>query len=152
VNDGQKRALAGWNISLDRNQSAQETARRKGTAIYAGGPAPWTSLPNVTQTFGYDGLSRLTAASESGGWAQTCNYDEFANMLMAGTSGLPVNGAMPTTNVYSASGAGNNRNPNATYDAAGNQTVFGALGISGISGVSGTGRCETIKHFDCFMF
>jgi YD repeat-containing protein len=36
----------------------------------------------------------------------------------------------PTANVYSASGPGNNRNVNPTYDAAGNLTVFGSMSVS----------------------
>ncbi len=45
---------------------------------------------------------------------------------MPSASGLPAYGAMPGANVYN----GSNRNPNLSYDAAGNQTALGALALS----------------------
>ena len=56
------------------------------------------------------------------------------NMWQASVSQLPTPPAgpgMPTSNVYSTpTSAGNNRNPNSTYDAAGNLTGFGALTVT----------------------
>jgi RHS repeat-associated protein len=92
-----------------------------------------TGGPTFAQSFSYDPLNRLTSASESGSWSQAYNYDQYGNMWMPTSSGLPapsLGPAAPTTNAYSASGPGNNRNTNSTYDAAGNLTVFGAMNVS----------------------
>jgi RHS repeat-associated protein len=92
-----------------------------------------TDNPTFTQSFGYDGLNRLTSASESGSWSQAYNYDQYGNMWMPTSSGLPapsLGPTAPTANAYSASGPGNNRNVNSTYDNAGNLTVFGAMSVS----------------------
>jgi RHS repeat-associated protein len=83
-----------------------------------------------TQSFGYDNLNRLTSAGEKLGatqtWLQTYNYDQFGNMWMPPSTGLPAYGAMPSSNIYNAK----NQNPNLTYDQAGNQTALGALLLS----------------------
>jgi RHS repeat-associated protein len=52
-------------------------------------------LPQLTQTYSYDHLNRLTNAQESGGganWAQTYNYDAFGNRWIGPTqsTGLPA--------------------------------------------------------------
>jgi RHS repeat-associated protein len=110
--------------------SGHNNGTLQGTTILAGGPDLLVNLPQYQQTFGYDGLNRLTSASENGGWSQTYQYDAWGNMWMPTSNGLPVNGAMPTTNVYSANGPGYNQNPNVKYDEAGNQKAFGALNLT----------------------
>jgi RHS repeat-associated protein len=107
----------------------------QGTTILAGGPDLLVNLPQYQQTFGYDGLNRLTSASESsadGSWTQTYQYDAWGNMWMPNNSlGAPAIGpGAPTANVYSASGPGKNRNVNSTYDTAGNLTLFGSMNVS----------------------
>jgi RHS repeat-associated protein len=83
-----------------------------------------------TQTFGYDRLNRLTSAGEKLGatqtWSQTYNYDQFGNIWMPPSTGLPAYGAMPSSNIYNAK----NQDPNLAYDQAGNQTALGALMLS----------------------
>jgi RHS repeat-associated protein len=89
----------------------------------------WNTLPNLTQSFGYDRVNRLTSATESGVWSQTYNYDQDGNLWIPSNS-LPapaVGPGAPTANVYNAA---NNRNANSTYDAAGNLTVFGSVAVS----------------------
>jgi RHS repeat-associated protein len=86
--------------------------------------------PIKGQTFGYDSLNRLTSASEASAWSQAYNYDQYGNMWIPTTTGLPVpptGPAAPTANAYTAA---SNRNANSTYDAAGNLTVFGAASVT----------------------
>ena len=47
-------------------------------------------MPQTTQAFGYDSLSRLTSASDSGGWSRTFGYDQWGNMWVTGNSGVPL--------------------------------------------------------------
>jgi RHS repeat-associated protein len=93
---------------------------------YAGGPASLANLPQFSQSFTHDSLKRLTFASDSGGWWQIYNYDQYGNMWIPSSSGLPVNGAMPVGNIYN----GKNQNPNFSYDNAGNQSAFGSLNLN----------------------
>jgi RHS repeat-associated protein len=75
----------------------------------------WTeSYPN------YDGINRLTAASEASGWSQTYGYDNFGNRAVL--TGVVNSYATPTA----ISQYANNRwNGNGTgYDSAGNQTAL----------------------------
>jgi YD repeat-containing protein len=99
------------------------------TQIYAGPPATWPSLPNVAQSFSYDSLNRLASASEGSNWAQAYNYDQYGNMWMPSNTLTPpaLGPVAPTSNVYNAS---NNRNVYSSYDAAGNLTAFGAIGLT----------------------
>ena len=97
-----------------------------------------------TQAYAYDALNRVTAATETSGttgsgaqnWAQSCQYDAYGNMWMPSTSlGAPAVGpGAPTANVYSAAGAGNNRNATldaaSGYDKAGNLLNFGSASVS----------------------
>ena len=66
------------------NGSGKNNGTLQSTQIFAGAPAPWQSLPNVTQNFGYDNLNRLTSASEGANWSQAYNYDQYGNMWMPG--------------------------------------------------------------------
>ena len=95
--------------------------------------ATTNGLP-FTQTFGYDALNRLTSASEGSAWSQSYNYDQYGNMWMPNTSGLPtpaIGSVAPTTNAYTAPNVPvTNRNLNSTYDNAGNLTVFASANIT----------------------
>jgi RHS repeat-associated protein len=114
-------------------QCAGNNGNVQSASILAPGPAV-----NVSQTFGYDTLNRLTSAVEtpnSGSattaWSQLYNYDAFGNRwLDPGSSGLPVS---PFTPQYASNfGSGNNRLgiQNSTYDLAGNQTAIGGFTYS----------------------
>ena len=85
---------------------------------------------NFTQTYGYDHLNRLSAASDTGGWTQNFNYDRYGNPWTAANTGLPQD-RLPSSNVYNAA---NNQSsyPGTQYDAAGvgNQTQMGAMQIT----------------------
>ncbi len=103
-------------------------------AEYLGGPS-YLSQKVFSQTFGYDGLNRLTLAQKptvpfatnptSFDWTRTYNYDTWGNMWVTNASGGPWSGTTPTTNVYNPA---TNQNGNLSYDTAGNQltTVTGA--------------------------
>jgi len=88
----------------------------------------------LTQTFGYDPVNRLTSAAETNAgnaqtWAQAYHYDQYGNTWMPSTSlpAPPTGPAAPTANVYNAA---NNRNTNSGYDASGNVTALGSVGVS----------------------
>jgi YD repeat-containing protein len=80
-----------------------------------------------TQTYsGYDGVNRLTAASEGNAWSQTYGYDNFGNRAVL--SGVVNAYATPTaTSQYT-----NNRwmGTGAAYDGAGNQTALPSRGFT----------------------
>ena len=77
------------------------------------------SSSSFTQTFGYDGVNRLTSATDTGGWSQSYSYDAYGNMAVTGSAGLPVVGSRPTSlALYNAQ----NQRTDAIYDASGNQT------------------------------
>ena len=86
-----------------------------------GGPG-YPSFLVFNDIFTYDGLNRLTAATDTNPattleWARTYNYDQWGNMWMPSPYGSPWSGNTPTTNVYNAS---TNRDSRWSYDAAGN--------------------------------
>jgi RHS repeat-associated protein len=88
----------------------------QGETVWKGGPAPLNSLPKTTQSYGYDTLNRLTAASDSSGWSRQFGYDAWGNMWVTANSGVNLAGNTPTANVYNS----NNQMRGASYDAAGN--------------------------------
>lgn len=87
------------------------------------------SRPNVafsaTQTYGYDGLNRLTATGESGSWSENEGYDNFGNRWLSAHPGLPS----PTGETPQASTWFNSKNQinSWTYDSAGNVSSVGAM-------------------------
>ncbi len=74
-----------------------------------GGPGISNTSP-FTETFNYDGVNRLTLATDSGGWSRGFTYDAFGNMTPSG------NPAPPTESFNS-----NNQIVGGSYDQAGNQ-------------------------------
>jgi YD repeat-containing protein len=55
-----------------------------------------------TQTYGYDSVNRLSAASDTGGWAQSFSFDQYGNPWQTtANTGLPPD-RLPTYNVYTA--------------------------------------------------
>jgi len=53
-----------------------------------GPPSTWSSLTWYNQTYGYDGLNRLTSAQDANGsntnWSRNFSYDEYGNMSVTG--------------------------------------------------------------------
>ena len=98
--------------------------------LYEGGLGPFATLGHFTQSYSHDGIDRLTGVSDSGGYSRTFGYDQYGNLSVTGSNGVPWSGLTP----YSGDGsnpfsAGNNRLNAGGYDAAGNQTVLGSLQI-----------------------
>jgi RHS repeat-associated protein len=84
----------------------------------------------ATQTYGYDGLNRLTSAAETSGgqasWRQTFDYDQFGNRMMIRTGQSPTTPDLVGDDPV-ISAVNNRVAPRAgelyQYDAAGNMTV-----------------------------
>ena len=98
--------------------------------LYEGGSGPFATLGHFTQSYSHDGINRLTGVSDSGGYSRTFGYDQYGNLSVTGSNGVPWSGLTP----YSGDGsnpfsAGNNRLNAGGYDAAGNQTMLGSLQI-----------------------
>jgi RHS repeat-associated protein len=81
-----------------------------------------TTSINFNETFTYDGVNRLTGVTDDGGWSRTFGYDQYGNMWVPSTTGIPLQGGtVATVNNYDAA---SNRINGASYDAAGNLTSF----------------------------
>jgi len=78
---------------------------------------------NASQSFGYDRVNRLTAASEGGTWTRNYGYDEWGNGWVSLNSTLSLD---PTTPTAATNFDANNRLnvDSAAYNAAGNQTAI----------------------------
>ena len=89
----------------------------QGETLWKGGPAALNSLLKTTQSYGYDTVNRLTAASDSSGWSRQFGYDAWGNMWVTSNSGVTLAGNTPTSNnAYN----GNNQIAATSYDNAGN--------------------------------
>jgi len=78
-----------------------------------------------TQSYSYDGVNRLTSASESGGWSQSFGYDQYGNRWVSSSSGLQWSDTHePTAQSNFAASTNRLGIQGSTYDAAGNQTFF----------------------------
>jgi RHS repeat-associated protein len=88
----------------------------QGVTYDNGGPG-YSNYLAFTQSFTYDKVNRLATSSDSGGWSRSFGYDSYGNMWVSGSSGIPLAGNTPTSNVYTAS----NRISGSNYDASGNQ-------------------------------
>ncbi|HEY7531590.1 MAG TPA: RHS repeat-associated core domain-containing protein, partial [Nitrospiraceae bacterium] len=75
---------------------------------------------DVTQTYGYDALNRLTSASEGANWSQNFTYDRWGNRTSLAGSGVPI---APTPTIDSNT---NRFQSGYVYDSAGNITSDGA--------------------------
>ncbi len=83
-----------------------------------------------SQSVSYDGVNRLTAASDSGGWSRSFGYDAWGNMSVTGNNGVPLYGTTPySSNGYNPYNSGSNRLLSGGYDAAGNQTALGSISV-----------------------
>jgi len=106
----------GYSATQNNGNLATQTITRSGST--------WTD------TYGYDGVNRLTSASEAGAgtWSQTYGYDALGNRWLSAYSNLPA----PTSEVPQASTwFGSNNRITApspwTYDAAGNVLAVGGM-------------------------
>jgi RHS repeat-associated protein len=83
-----------------------------------------------TQTYGYDKANRLNAASDTGGWTQNFNYDQYGNPWTTANAGLPPD-RLPTSNVYTAT-TNHSTYTGTAYDAGGvgNQVTMGATTLT----------------------
>ena len=94
-------------------------------------PGSWSA----SQSYGYDGVNRLTSASEAGdyGWSENFGYDARGNQWVDTFSGFPS--LSPLTPRSSSWFGTNNRveDPGDAnkfdYDTRGNQSVIGGTGI-----------------------
>jgi RHS repeat-associated protein len=75
---------------------------------------------NLTETFGYDGLNRLTSSQVTGQTAVTVSYDSFGNILNKSDRGNYSYGANAGPHAATSIGGVTN-----TYDANGNYTGTG---------------------------
>ena len=77
-----------------------------------------------SQSYGYDGVNRLTSAIEAGGWSRTYGYDRYGNRYVTALNSAPLeptqaNDFNALNNRLTMAGTG--------YDAAGNQTSFDGM-------------------------
>jgi RHS repeat-associated protein len=111
-------AVSGVNASWTWGYGADSTDN--GNVMSAGIAANGV---NVSQSFGYDKINRLTGSSETGGpgWTRNYGYDNWANGWVTANSGLTL---ASTTPVASSNFDANNRLNimSSAYDVAGNQT------------------------------
>jgi YD repeat-containing protein len=77
----------------------------------------------ATQTYGYDGLNRLTSMTETGGLFQGYSYDRYGNRAVTAGS---VQSPVLTPQSLAAFNVNKNQPTSSSYDAAGNQQTDGA--------------------------
>ncbi|MBL8294291.1 MAG: RHS repeat-associated core domain-containing protein [Bryobacterales bacterium] len=86
---------------------------------------------NKDQNYSYDGVNRLSAASEAGGFSRTYGYDAYGNRWVSTSSGL-VNGIGNELTGASQINAPNNRiapGDTTNYDDAGNLKVYAPYNV-----------------------
>ncbi|HEX5731195.1 MAG TPA: RHS repeat-associated core domain-containing protein [Blastocatellia bacterium] len=80
-----------------------------------------TGATTFNQTYGYDGLNRLTSASEAG-WSQTYDYDRYGNRWVSQSIGYTVDPTLTPRVLQHYNAATNRISMNGyTYDISGNQ-------------------------------
>jgi RHS repeat-associated protein len=101
--------------------SGTSCSTNNGNVQSAGIVVPSPNALNLTQTFGYDTVNRLTIAQETGGtdeWNQAYGYDQWGNRAVSGnyipnTYATPSSLSQYTNNQWLGTGA--------SYDSKGNQ-------------------------------
>ena len=106
----------------------------------SGNAVGWGALTWFQQNYSYDNLDRLTGATDyfaSNGvavaqaWARTFGYDQYGNMSVTSSTGVPFNGMTPYSgNGYNPYNSVTNRLLSLSYDPAGNANGIGSLSIS----------------------
>jgi RHS repeat-associated protein len=100
----------GYGYGTANNGNVQSQTITRGGSVWA-------------QTYGYDGVNRLTSASEAGTgtWSEGYGYDAFGNRWLASRLGLPgVTAETPTGQSWYANTPVNNQVVGWGYDGAGN--------------------------------
>ncbi len=95
---------------------------------YAGGPGTTGNLSQFGQSFSYDSVNRSRSVTDSGGYGRTFSYDQYGNMSVASSYGVPFSGLTP--NGPNAVNPSTNRLVAGGFDEAGNQTSFGNCGLT----------------------
>ena len=81
----------------------------------------------MSQSYGYDGLNRLSSAAESGAWTQTYDFDRYGNRAVRAGSYIP-NASLTPQSAFAGDLSAFNANNNRVqltgfgYDSAGNLT------------------------------
>jgi RHS repeat-associated protein len=116
---------AGSLLSLSYVYNATQNNGNLVSQTITRGSSSWTmnyTMPDGTS--GYDGMNRLKAANETGGWTESYGYDRWGNRWLSET-GLPaLNDETPKTSSWYL---GNNQITGWTYDGAGNLTKVGSM-------------------------
>ena len=100
---------------------SSNTGDVQGQKILRGGQS-WT------HKFTYDGLHRLSSASETSVWHQNFGYDAYGNQWISSSNGLPANALTPAgSNAFSAA---TNRLANLDYDPRGNLKRYGPYSLA----------------------
>jgi RHS repeat-associated protein len=84
---------------------------------------------NWTQKFTYDGVNRLSSASETNNWQQNYGYDPYGNRWISSSNGLPVNALTPISQ-SSFSDATNRLAGTNNYDPRGNLKSYGSYTLT----------------------
>jgi YD repeat-containing protein len=111
---------------------------------------------NGTQTYSYDTLNRLSAASEGSTWQQTYAYDQFGNRaLLAGTFPpvyIPGNALTPQVSMNSAAAVAalfpGNRYTGCQYDFGDAGPGLGAGNATSCTGLAGSTAGSTTLIYD----
>ena len=70
----------------------------------------------------YDGVNRLTSASESGGWSRSFGYDAYGNRWVSAASGISATTLTPTSSGAFSASTNRLTGGNWLYDDAGHMT------------------------------
>jgi RHS repeat-associated protein len=80
----------------------------------------------VTQSYtGYDGVNRLTGASETSAWSQSYGYDAYGNRWVSANTDFPLTAFTPTASTNFPAGTNQLNVDGSLFDAAGNMTQIG---------------------------
>jgi RHS repeat-associated protein len=99
--------------------------------------------------YSYDGVDRLSFASETNHWQQNYGYDQYGNRWISSSNGLPVSAVTPTS--QSAFEPATNRLVGTNnYDARGNLKSYGAytLGYDGDNRISSASSISRLTRYE----
>jgi len=81
VNNSYNDELLGAGLTWNQSSTPAKNNGNLWGATYNNGGPGYPSFLSFTQSFAYDGVNRLTTASDSGGWTRTFAYDQAGNQL-----------------------------------------------------------------------